>query len=65
MPFVEIKLWKGRPKEAKKKMIEKVTAAVVETIGCPAEAVQLIVTEVDKDDWAIGGTMCSESFMPK
>ena len=60
MPFIEIKMWKGRSKEAKKKMIEKVTAAIVESIECPAEAVHLVVTEVDKDDWAIGGKRCSE-----
>ncbi len=60
MPFVEIKMWKGRTKEAKKKMIEKVSAAIVETLQCPSEAVHVIVQEVEKDDWAVGGKLCSE-----
>lgn len=60
MPFVEIKMWKGRDKETKKKMIEKVTGAIVETIKCPPEAVQVAVIEIEKDDWAIGGQICSE-----
>jgi 4-oxalocrotonate tautomerase len=60
MPFVEIKMWKGRGKEIKKKMIERVTEAITETISCPKEAVQVIVLEVEKDDWAIGGKICSE-----
>ena len=60
MPFVEIKLWKGRNKETKKKMIEKVTEAITETIQCPKEAVHIVVHEVEKDDWAIGGKICSE-----
>jgi len=60
MPFVEIKMWKGRDKETKKKMIENVTEAISETIVCPREAVQVVVIEVEKDDWAIGGKLCSE-----
>ncbi|OGF50150.1 MAG: hypothetical protein A2044_08535 [Candidatus Firestonebacteria bacterium GWA2_43_8] len=60
MPFVEIKMWKGRDKETRKKMIAKVTDAIAETIQCPKDAVQVVVFEVEKDDWAIGGQICSE-----
>jgi len=60
MPFVEIKMWKGRDKETRKRMIEKVSEAIVETIKCPKEAVQVVVFEVEKEDWAVGGKLCSE-----
>ncbi|MBU4319808.1 MAG: tautomerase family protein [Nitrospinae bacterium] len=34
-------MWKGREKETKKKLIKNVTSAVVESIGCSPEAVQV------------------------
>ena len=44
MPLVEISLWPGRTDEAKERMIEEVTEAVVRTSGAPPEAVTVILT---------------------
>ena len=65
MPVVKIDLWKGRERETKKELIEKVTSAVVDAITCPAEAVQVIINEVDKDNWGIGGVPASIKFPDK
>ena len=62
MPVVRIDLWKGREKETKKELIKKVTSAVVDAIDCPIEAVQVIINEVDKDNWGIGGAPASVRF---
>ena len=55
MPLVRIDMFPGRTREAKDALIEKVTKAVVDSIGCPVEAVQVMLYEVDKADWARGG----------
>ena len=62
MPLVKIYLWKGRDKEKKKELIKKVTSVVVDAIDCSAEAVQVIINEVDKDNWGIGGEPASIKF---
>ena len=62
MPLVKIYLWKGRDKEKKKDLIKKVTSVVVDAIDCSAEAVQVIINEVDKDNWGIGGVPASIKF---
>ncbi len=62
MPLVKIYLWKGRDKEKKKELIKKVTSVVVDAIDCSAEAVQVIINEVDKDNWGIGGVPASIKF---
>ena len=62
MPLVKIYLWKGRDKEKKKELIKKVTSAVVDVIDCSTEAVQVIINEVDKDNWGIGGVPASIKF---
>jgi len=65
MPIVRIDLWKGREKEKKRELIEKITSAVVDAIGCPIEAVHVIINEVEKDNWGIGGTPASVKFPDK
>ncbi len=65
MPFVRIDLWKGRDRETKKELIKKITSAVVDAIDCPIEAVQVIINEVEKDNWGIGGTPASIKFPDK
>lgn len=60
MPVVRIDLWKGRDKELRKKLIKKVTEAVTDSIGCPADAVQVIINEVEKENWGIAGVVASE-----
>ena len=62
MPVVKIDLWKGRKKETRKALIEKVTSAVADAIDCPKEAVQIIINEVDKDNWGTGGIPASVKF---
>ncbi len=65
MPVVRIDVWKGRDKEKKKELIEKITSVVADAIGCPIEAVQVIINEVEKDNWGIGGTPASVKFPDK
>ena len=55
MPIVRIDMWPGRSREQKKALIRNVTDAVVESIGCPEQAVEVLLYEVDKSDWAAGG----------
>lgn len=55
MPIVELKLWKGRTQEQVKYLIERITQAVCEGAECKKEHVQVIITEVEKDHWGIGG----------
>ncbi len=55
MPLVRIDMFPGRTREAKDALIRNVTKAVVDSVGCPVEAVQVILYEVDRADWARGG----------
>ena len=62
MPIVRIDIWKGRPREQKDALIHNVTDAVVKSIGCPEQAVEVLLYEIDKADWASGGICHAERF---
>jgi len=55
VPFLEINLWAGFDAKKKEVLISKVTDTVVEVVGCPKEAVHIIIREVPKDNWADTG----------
>jgi 4-oxalocrotonate tautomerase len=59
MPIVHVLVWKGFSKEAKKKVIEGMTKVLVD-LGVPSQAVEVIIHEVPKEDWGVGGERASE-----
>lgn len=50
----------GRTDEQKKALVEKVTAAVTETTGAPAEAVTIFIEEMTKNHLAVAGVRKSD-----
>ncbi|HEX2360658.1 MAG TPA: 2-hydroxymuconate tautomerase [Jiangellaceae bacterium] len=55
MPFAHIYLMEGRTDEQKRAVIEKVTQALVDAVGAPTEAVRVLIHDVPKAAWGIGG----------
>lgn len=55
MPLAQISMLEGRSDDQKRAVIEKVTAALVEAVGVPVETVRVVITEVPKTQWGIGG----------
>ncbi|MEM2239522.1 MAG: 2-hydroxymuconate tautomerase family protein [Candidatus Bathyarchaeia archaeon] len=61
MPVVHVYVWSGFSNEAKKKTIAGITKVFTE-LGIPSEAVEVIVHEVPKENWGVGGEQASEKF---
>ncbi|MFX0063416.1 MAG: 4-oxalocrotonate tautomerase family protein [Candidatus Hermodarchaeota archaeon] len=60
MPVVHVNMWKGISEEKVKEIIEGITKVFV-NMGIPAQAVEIIVYEIPKTHWGIGGKPASES----
>lgn len=60
MPLVEVSVAVGRPPEALRALIHKVTEAVSTSLGTPAENVRVIVREVPSELWAAGDVTLAE-----
>ena len=56
MPLVQISIMEGRSQEKIDALMKNVTTAVSESLDAPKENVRVVVTEVPKTHWAIGGT---------
>ncbi len=59
MPIVQVSVWEGMTLENKKKTVEGITK-VFEDLGVPKEAVEIVIYEAPKCNWATGGQLHSE-----
>ena len=50
MPYIAVKMW---PKDdaQKKALAENLAKAVVDTLGCPPQAVTLSIEEIEQEKW--------------
>ncbi len=60
MPIAQLYIMEGRGAEEKRKLIERVTDAICEALDARRDAVRVIVQEVAKDHWGIGGRTAKE-----
>jgi 4-oxalocrotonate tautomerase len=61
MPIVHVNVWEGFGKEKIKTVIQGITKIFVD-LGVPEYAVEVIVHEIPKSNWGIGGVPASEKF---
>lgn len=59
MPVIKVDMWPGRGRDVKRELIEKLTQTTCDTLDIPAEAVTVILNEVDKDNWGMNGAQAS------
>ena len=59
MPVVIVETWTGKTDDQKAKMIMGITRVFVE-IGVPGDQVQIIIHDVPKTNWGIGGEQTSK-----
>jgi 4-oxalocrotonate tautomerase len=60
MPTINVQMFEGRTPEQKRAFVQAVTKATCESLGCKPEAVDIIIQDVKKEDWATGGKLWSE-----
>lgn len=61
MPIITMEFLKGRTVEQKRNMVQKVTDAMVETINCTSESVQIIIHELEPTDISKNGKLYSDN----
>ncbi|EON13376.1 MULTISPECIES: 4-oxalocrotonate tautomerase [Pandoraea] len=60
MPTFHVEMFEGRSVEQKRAFVKAVTEAAVNTIGCTAESVDIIITDIKRENWSTAGTLWSD-----
>ena len=61
MPTMHIELFAGRSPEQKRELVEALTKETCRVLGCDPSAVDIILIDVERHNWATGGKMWSEA----
>ncbi|HLY21566.1 MAG TPA: 2-hydroxymuconate tautomerase [bacterium] len=57
MPIVRVEMYEGRSMDQKRELARDLTAVVARVTGNPADAVHVIIEEIKRENWAIGGVL--------
>jgi 4-oxalocrotonate tautomerase len=60
MPLVQIEILEGRTVDQKRLLVEKVTQAIVESLGTPPEKVMIVIRDMAKENYATAGKLAGD-----
>jgi 4-oxalocrotonate tautomerase len=60
MPLIHVEMFEGRTPEIKREFVEAITRETCRVLKCEPVAVDIIMRDVKKSDWASGGVIWSE-----
>jgi 4-oxalocrotonate tautomerase len=60
MPLIQVQMFEGRSAEIKREFVEAITRETCRVLKCEPAAVDIILRDVKKSDWASGGVLWSE-----
>lgn len=61
MPLIRVEMFPGRTLEQKREFAVAVTREAAQILKCEPDAVDVIFSEIQKDEWATGGKLWSET----
>ena len=59
MPVIRVEMFK-RTQEQKRDLARELTEAFIRTCGGNKDAIKILITEVDKNNWASGGVISAD-----
>ena len=60
MPYIEIKAAGSLTAEQKKEIVKQITKTMQDVAGKPPSATYIVIQEIERSDWGVGGKMLSE-----
>ncbi len=63
MPILRVEIFEGRSAEKKRELVQGLTAETVRVLECGEASVNVIIDEVKKENWAVGGELYSDKLV--
>ncbi len=57
MPFVTVSMYEGRTLDQKRELVQGITDVVSRVTGVSPPGVHVVITEVKRENWSIGGKL--------
>lgn len=60
MPIIRVEMFSGRTREQKSVIAKELTDTFIRTAGGKPEGVTIVFSDIEKEDWAVAGTLVAE-----
>ncbi len=61
MPMINVQMFEGRTLEQRRKLARELTEGTCRALGCQPGDVQIILTDIKKENWAEAGKLFSDT----
>jgi 4-oxalocrotonate tautomerase len=65
MPVLVAHILKGRSPELKRRLAAALTASVADILDVPPQSVHVLIDELERENWAVGGELQSDRPSPR
>ncbi len=62
MPIIRVEMFTGRNRDQKRELVKELTEAFVRTCGGSPDALTVVISDVEKEDWGSGGVLCADKY---
>ena len=62
MPVIHVEMFSGRDAETRKQLVKTLTDAYVDVCGGKPQSVHIILKDISKDHWSVGGKLCGDLY---
>lgn len=62
MPIIRVELLEGRSVEKKRELVEVLTRETARIAGCAEASIFVVIEDVSKDNWGVGGQLLSDKY---
>jgi len=62
MPIIRVEMFAGRSRDQKRALVKELTDAFVRTCGGKPEGLQIVIQDVAKEDWGVGGSLMADKY---
>ena len=60
MPYINVQMLAGRSVDQKRELAKAITDSVASICKAKAEFVYVVIEDVEKENWAVGGTLAAD-----
>ncbi|MCF8533216.1 MAG: 4-oxalocrotonate tautomerase [Reyranella sp.] len=60
MPMIRVEMFEGRSTDQRRKLAKELTEGTCRALGCTPDAVQIVLTDIKKENWAEAGKLFSD-----
>ncbi len=61
MPIIRVEMFPGRTINQKRDLARELTDGFVRACGGPGDRLHVVITEVERENWGVGGELMSDS----